>query len=91
VDVLGPCLPEQIEELRWATRSSSATLEVRSIEKLPRMADCVVPEAVRFADANRVRLTPIWDEEQRVFEGFCNFNARTLGPSMVGDGSVGAL
>ncbi|RWM41730.1 2,3,4,5-tetrahydropyridine-2,6-dicarboxylate N-succinyltransferase [Mesorhizobium sp.] len=86
----GPCLPEQLEELRWASRSSSATLEVRSIDKLPRMTDYIVPEGVRIADANRVRLGAHLGRGTTVLhEGFCNFNAGTLGSSMV-EGRISA-
>lgn len=81
---LGPCLPDQVEELRWAAQASSVTLEVRSIDKLPRMTDYVVPEGIRIADANRVRLGAYLGRGTTVLhEGFCNFNAGTLGTSMV--------
>jgi 2,3,4,5-tetrahydropyridine-2-carboxylate N-succinyltransferase len=87
---LGPCPPEQIDELRWATRSSSTTLEVRSIDKLPRMTDYVVPEGVRIADASRVRLGAYLGRGTTVLhEGFCNFNAGTIGSSMV-EGRISA-
>jgi 2,3,4,5-tetrahydropyridine-2,6-dicarboxylate N-succinyltransferase len=79
---LGPCLPDQVEELRWAAHASSVTLEVRSIDKLPRMTDYVVPEGIRIADANRVRLGAYLGRGTTVLhEGFCNFNAGTLGTS----------
>ena len=87
---LGPCLPEQIEALRWAARAASLTLEVRSIDKLPRMTDYVVPAGVRIADANRVRLGAYLGQGTTVLhEGFCNFNAGTLGTSMV-EGRISA-
>ena len=87
---MGPCLPEQIEALRWAARASSFTLEVRSIDKLPRMTDYVVPEGVRIADASRVRLGAYLGRGTTVLhEGFCNFNAGTLGTSMV-EGRISA-
>ncbi|MBR0899409.1 2,3,4,5-tetrahydropyridine-2,6-dicarboxylate N-succinyltransferase [Bradyrhizobium tropiciagri] len=87
---MGPCLPEQIEALRWAARASSSTLEVRSIDKLPRMTDYVVPEGIRIADANRVRLGAYLGHGTTVLhEGFCNFNAGTLGTSMV-EGRISA-
>ena len=87
---LGPCLPEQVEALRWEARASGLTLEVRSIDKLPRMTDYVVPAGVRIADANRVRLGAHLGEGTTVLhEGFCNFNAGTLGTSMV-EGRISA-
>jgi 2,3,4,5-tetrahydropyridine-2-carboxylate N-succinyltransferase len=87
---LGPCLPEQIEELCWATRLSTATLEVRGIDKLPRMTDYVVPVGVRIADASRVRLGAHLGKGTTVLhEGFCNFNAGTIGSSMV-EGRISA-
>ena len=87
---LGPCLPEQVEGLRWEARAAELTLEVRSIDKLPRMTDYVVPAGVRIADANRVRLGAYLGEGTTVLhEGFCNFNAGTLGTSMV-EGRISA-
>ncbi|MGI4946840.1 MAG: 2,3,4,5-tetrahydropyridine-2,6-dicarboxylate N-succinyltransferase [Janthinobacterium lividum] len=87
---LGPCLPEQVEALRWEARAAGLTLEVRSIDKLPRMTDYVVPAGVRIADANRVRLGAHLGEGTTVLhEGFCNFNAGTLGTSMV-EGRISA-
>ncbi|CAA2144467.1 2,3,4,5-tetrahydropyridine-2,6-dicarboxylate N-succinyltransferase [Methylobacterium bullatum] len=86
----GPCLPERIEALRWEARSASFALEVRSIDKLPRMTDYVVPSGVRIADANRVRLGAYLGHGTTVLhEGFCNFNAGTLGASMV-EGRISA-
>ena len=87
---LGPCLPEQAEALRWEARAASLVLDVRSIDKLPRMVDYVVPEGVRIADANRVRLGAHLGRGTTVLhEGFCNFNAGTLGTSMV-EGRISA-
>lgn len=87
---LGPCLPERVEALRWEARAAGLTLEVRSIDKLPRMTDYVVPAGVRIADANRVRLGAHLGQGTTVLhEGFCNFNAGTLGTSMV-EGRISA-
>ncbi len=87
---LGPCLPDQIEALRWEARAASLMLEVRSIDKLPRMTDYVVPAGVRIADAGRVRLGAYLGQGTTVLhEGFCNFNAGTLGTSMV-EGRISA-
>lgn len=87
---LGPCLPGRVDALRWVARAASLTLEVRSIDKLPRVTDYVVPAGVRIADANRVRLGAHLGAGTTVLhEGFCNFNAGTLGTSMV-EGRISA-
>jgi len=55
-----------------------------SIDKFPRLVDYVTPERVRIADANRVRLGAHLAPGTTVMhEGFVNFNAGTLGTSMV--------
>ncbi|EFA22595.1 2,3,4,5-tetrahydropyridine-2,6-dicarboxylate N-succinyltransferase [Bifidobacterium gallicum] len=62
----------------------STPVEVRAIDKIPRMLDYVVPTGVRIADANRVRLGAYLSEGTTVMHaGFVNFNAGTLGVSMV--------
>lgn len=87
---LGPCLPERVEALRWEARSASLQLDVRSVDKLPRMTDYVVSSGVRIADASRVRLGAYPEPGTTVLhEGFCNFNAGTLGASMV-EGRISA-
>ena len=74
-------------------RLPSLTLEVRSIEKLPRMTDYAVPAGVRIADASRVRLGAYLGQGTTVLhEGFCDFNAGTSGTFMVeGRISVGVV
>ena len=73
----------------WA-RSESVPLEVFSVDKIPRMTDYVVPGGVRIADASRVRLGAHLSSGTLVMqEGFCNFNAGTLGPAMV-EGRISA-
>ena len=65
-------------------------LEVHSVDKFPRMTDYVVPAGVRVADADRVRLGAHLAEGTTVMhEGFVNFNAGTLGHSMV-EGRISA-
>jgi 2,3,4,5-tetrahydropyridine-2-carboxylate N-succinyltransferase len=65
-------------------------LEVHSVDKFPRMTDYVVPTGVRVADADRVRLGAYLAEGTTVMhEGFVNFNAGTLGHSMV-EGRISA-
>ena len=65
-------------------------MDVRGIDKIPRMTDYVVPSGVRIADAGRVRLGAHLAAGTIVMhEGFCNFNAGTLGPCMV-EGRISA-
>src|SRR6266536_369338 len=52
----GPCLPDRVDELRWALRARGERLAVYGVDKFPRMTDYVVPSGVRVADADRVRL-----------------------------------
>ena len=62
----------------------AATLTVKALDKFPPMIDYVVPSGVRIADGSRVRLGAHLAEGTTVMhEGFCNFNAGTLGTSMV--------
>ncbi|WP_018351557.1 2,3,4,5-tetrahydropyridine-2,6-dicarboxylate N-succinyltransferase [Longispora albida] len=76
----GPVLPEQVNELRLTVPH----LTVFSVDKFPRMVDYVVPSGVRIADADRVRLGAHLAPGTTVMhEGFINFNAGTLGASMV--------
>ena len=63
---------------------------VHGLDKFPRMTDYVIPTGVRIADANRVRLgAHLSDGTTVMHEGFCNFNAGTLGASMV-EGRISA-
>lgn len=81
---LGPVTVERIEEARLAARADGVQLNVTSVDKFPRMTDYVVPAGVRIADADRVRLGAHLAAGTTVMhEGFCNFNAGTLGTSMV--------
>ncbi|MFV0426594.1 MAG: 2,3,4,5-tetrahydropyridine-2,6-dicarboxylate N-succinyltransferase [Beutenbergiaceae bacterium] len=82
----GPCAPEDFEHVRLAMRAgrSGGPVTVLSIDKFPRMTDYVCPTGVRIADAARVRLGAHLAEGTTVMhEGFVNFNAGTLGESMV--------
>jgi 2,3,4,5-tetrahydropyridine-2-carboxylate N-succinyltransferase len=86
----GPCPPDRVDELRWALRASGARLTVYSLDKFPRMVDYVTPSGVRIADADRVRLGAHLAAGTTVMhEGFVNFNAGTLGASMV-EGRISA-
>jgi 2,3,4,5-tetrahydropyridine-2,6-dicarboxylate N-succinyltransferase len=80
----GPVFPVHIENLRDRLASEYHHLTVSSVDKFPRMTDYVVPEGVRVADADRVRLGAHLASGTTVMhEGFINFNAGTLGESMV--------
>jgi 2,3,4,5-tetrahydropyridine-2-carboxylate N-succinyltransferase len=86
----GPCPPDQVDELRWALRARGERLAVYGIDKFPRMVDYVTPSGVRIADADRVRLGAHLASGTTVMhEGFVNFNAGTLGSSMV-EGRISA-
>ncbi len=87
---VGPFAPEGFERVRGLLRSQGISVQVHSIDKFPRMVDYVVPTGVRIADADRVRLGAYLGEGTTVMhEGFVNFNAGTLGKSMV-EGRVSA-
>jgi 2,3,4,5-tetrahydropyridine-2-carboxylate N-succinyltransferase len=71
-------------------RAEGRRVEVRSVDKFPRMTDYVVPTGVRIADADRVRLgAHLADGTTVMHEGFVNYNAGTLGASMV-EGRISA-
>jgi 2,3,4,5-tetrahydropyridine-2,6-dicarboxylate N-succinyltransferase len=80
----GPCPPDRVDELRLVERAAGRHLAVYGVDKFPRMTDYVVPSGVRIADADRVRLGAHLAAGTTVMqEGFVNFNAGTLGTSMV--------
>jgi 2,3,4,5-tetrahydropyridine-2-carboxylate N-succinyltransferase len=86
----GPCPAERVDELIARERAARRHLHVYGIDKFPRMADYVSPSGVRIADANRVRLGAHLAPGTTVMhEGFVNFNAGTLGNSMV-EGRISA-
>ena len=81
---LGPVPVDRVEDLRWRVRREGGILTVHGLDKFPRMTDYVVPSGVRIADADRVRLGAHLAPGTTVMhEGFVNFNAGTLGTSMV--------
>ncbi|WP_232548467.1 2,3,4,5-tetrahydropyridine-2,6-dicarboxylate N-succinyltransferase [Propioniciclava soli] len=85
----GPCAVEGFEETRLALRAKGP-VTVYGVDKFPRMVDYVVPAGVRVADADRVRLGAHLASGTTVMhEGFVNFNAGTLGASMV-EGRISA-
>jgi 2,3,4,5-tetrahydropyridine-2,6-dicarboxylate N-succinyltransferase len=86
----GPVDPAKLTEVRLGFRARGETLEVHSVDKFPRMTDYVVPSGVRVADADRVRLgAHLADGTTVMHEGFVNYNAGTLGHSMV-EGRISA-
>jgi 2,3,4,5-tetrahydropyridine-2-carboxylate N-succinyltransferase len=87
---LGPCDPETWRAVQFDLLAEGVTANVLGVDKFPRMVDYVVPSGVRIADADRVRLGAHLAEGTTVMhEGFVNFNAGTLGPSMV-EGRISA-
>ena len=87
---VGPCELNGFEEIRDLLRNKYGSLTIFAIDKFPRMVDYVIPEGVRIADADRVRLGAHLASGTTVMhEGFVNFNAGTLGASMV-EGRISA-
>ena len=80
----GPCAVEGFESTRARLKAKYGHVTVISVDKFPRMVDYVIPSGVRIADADRVRLGAHLAPGTTVMhEGFVNFNAGTLGTSMV--------
>ena len=79
---VGPVAIDDLDELRPAL--SRAGISVYAIDKFPRFVDYVTPKKFRIADASRVRLGAYLAAGTTIMhEGFVNFNAGTLGTSMV--------
>lgn len=86
----GPCAVEGFELTRARLRAKHGNVNILSVDKFPRMVDYVIPSGVRIADADRVRLGAHLAPGTTVMhEGFVNFNAGTLGASMV-EGRISA-
>ncbi|MCU1352196.1 MAG: transferase [Acidimicrobiales bacterium] len=80
----GPCAVDGFEQTRLRLRASGLAVAVYGVDKFPRLTDYVTPTGVRIADADRVRLGAHLAAGTTVMhEGYCNFNAGTLGTSMV--------
>lgn len=85
----GPCAVADFQMVRGRLASRGPVV-VYSVDKFPRMVDYIVPSGVRIGDADRVRLGAHLAEGTTVMhEGFVNFNAGTLGASMV-EGRISA-
>jgi 2,3,4,5-tetrahydropyridine-2-carboxylate N-succinyltransferase len=81
---------ERVNEFRLRARTRSQHITIFGVDRFPRMIDYVVPSGVRIADADRVRLGAYLAPGTTVMhEGFVNFNAGTLGTSMV-EGRISA-
>jgi 2,3,4,5-tetrahydropyridine-2,6-dicarboxylate N-succinyltransferase len=86
----GPIDPADLPAARMRFREAGEPLVVHGVDKFPRMTDYVAPSGVRIADASRVRLGAHLAEGTTVMhEGFVNYNAGTLGASMV-EGRISA-
>jgi 2,3,4,5-tetrahydropyridine-2-carboxylate N-succinyltransferase len=87
---VGPCAVEGFEITRVRLKAKYGAISVYGVDKFPRMVDYVIPSGVRIADADRVRLGAHLASGTTVMhEGFVNFNAGTLGTSMV-EGRISA-
>ncbi len=87
---LGPCAVAGFESTRARLRAAGHHVTVYGVDKFPRLVDYVLPTGVRIADADRVRLGAHLAEGTTVMhEGFVNYNAGTLGASMV-EGRISA-
>ncbi len=87
---IGPVPLDAIDDVRYDQLRAGTPITVHGVDKFPRMTDYVVPSGVRIADASRVRLGAHLASGTTVMhEGFCNFNAGTLGASMV-EGRISA-
>jgi len=87
---VGPCAVDGFEVTRARLKAAHGHVSVYGVDKFPRMVDYVVPSGVRIADADRVRLGAHLASGTTVMhEGFVNFNAGTLGTSMV-EGRISA-
>lgn len=86
----GPCAVAGFSEVRLQLQQKYGFVAVYGVDKFPRMVDYVIPDGVRIADADRVRLGAHLSSGTTVMhEGFVNFNAGTLGASMV-EGRISA-
>ena len=87
---LGPVAVADVDAVRLGVKLTGGVLSVHGLDKFPRMTDYVIPSGVRIADADRVRLGAHLAAGTTVMhEGFCNFDAGTLGVSMV-EGRISA-
>lgn len=87
---IGPVPVDRVGAVTLRARSKGVHVTVFGVDRFPRMVDYVVPDGVRIADADRVRLGAyVANGTVVMHEGFINFNAGTLGTSMV-EGRISA-
>ena len=80
----------ELPQAQLQARLNGELLSVNSVDKFPRMTDYVVPAGVRIAHTARVRLGAYIGEGTTIMhEGFVNFNAGTMGVSMI-EGRISA-
>ena len=86
----GSCALTDFTQVREALINHYGHITIYGVDKFPRMVDYVIPDGIRIADADRVRLGAYLSSGTTVMhEGFVNFNAGTLGTSMV-EGRISA-
>jgi len=86
----GPIDVRELADRQLSARMQGRTIEIFSVDKFPKMANFVVPTGIRIGNAARIRLGAHLGEGTTVMhEGFCNFNAGTLGNSMI-EGRISA-
>ena len=86
----GSCALTDFTQVRQALINHYGHITIYGVDKFPRMVDYVIPDGIRIADADRVRLGAYLSSGTTVMhEGFVNFNAGTLGTSMV-EGRISA-
>ena len=81
---------EDLEERQMIARLNGEVIQIYSVDKFPKMVDYIVPSQIRIGDCSRVRLGAYLGKGTTIMhEGFVNFNAGTLGESMV-EGRISA-
>jgi 2,3,4,5-tetrahydropyridine-2,6-dicarboxylate N-succinyltransferase len=86
----GPVELEDINALIINAKAKNKNLEIKSVDKFPRLTDYIIPPGVRIADTSRVRLGAYLSEGTTVMhEGFVNFNSGTMGAAMI-EGRISA-
>ena len=81
---------DDLPKRQLQARAAGRVLDVQSVDKFPKMTNYVAPAGIRVGDASRIRLGAHVGEGTTVMhEGFINFNAGTLGVSMV-EGRISA-
>jgi len=81
---------DELADRQLAARMKGGVLEVSAVDKFPKMTNYFVPATTRIADTDRVRLgAHMGDNTTVMHEGFINFNAGTLGASMI-EGRISA-